>query len=270
MATAETAAKARLQGLKNKADKIGLPYPPDVTEDILRISLREYEDAMRAEARVATLEGAPAEGMAEVASAMKDIAKALRQDKEADTGGVVDEASVDPNDKLPYPRIFFAPSTFWILPMKKVGGQRVKYPYKKIVFSLEHGGKVLSGTQWNTQYLSTYKTESKREVAYMETHELYKKAFFNSSTEARNMSDKVVRELRFGQWLANLNTTSPTQLYEMAAQRDIPVSVGVSLPDLRAKLASALTDEEIERKAQLQKAAASVVQRSELLQPAQR
>lgn len=274
MATAETAAAARLKGLQKKADNYGIPYTQETTEAILRQSIKDYE---------ATLAPAPKETkapevvsavevlapMVDVVKEMKELARTLKGDKATETYGEVAETDVDPEDQLPFPKVYFTPSSWWILPMKRVGGQYVKHPFKRIVFSTEHGRKVQNGTQWNTAYQATFRTMSKREAAYMETHELFGKLFFLSSKEANIMPEQAKRAIRFGKHLAQLNATPAPRVYQQAASLGITLSKEMSLGDIRTKIADELAGQDMIQETQALKNVLTAQGRQELLQQIQ-
>jgi hypothetical protein len=160
--------------------------------------------------------------------------------------GLVDDRDVDPDD-IGEEKVYFTPQFFWIVPAKRIGGQLVKAPYKKMVFKMSHGDAIRNGDQFQTRYMSTYVTNSKREQAYLETHDLYKKIFFSNAKEANITTDQVKFAQKFSQHMQSLNTRMAPQLYRLAAENGIKLDSKMSLSTIRTNIANVLAARDIER-----------------------
>lgn len=267
MANAETALKARMGRLKKQADTLGIPYTDDTTEDILREAVKQAKEAL------AELDDTPQETAAAPALDVAELGKTIAQEmakglrtvvKDAQEDRLVDDRDVDPNDQGD-DRIYFTPMFFWILPAKRIGGQLVKAPYGKIVFSMDHGSAVRNGDQWQTRYLSVYKTNSKREQAYIETHELFGKVFFSNSKDAALTTDQVRFAQKFSLHMQTLNTRMSPELYRMAGQYGIAVNSKMSLPTLRTNIANILAQRDIMEEDRLRGSLATAAGRTGLM-----
>lgn len=261
MANAENALKARIAKLKKKADELGVFYQDDVDEQTLKAAI---EEAKGYSAPPVT-EETPNQAIEIGKVIAQEMGKAIRQlNNEPDESGLVDERDLDPDD-VTDEKIYFTPQFFWIVPAKRIGGQLVKAPYKKMVFSMDHGTAVRNGDQWQTRYISTYKTNSKREQAFLETHPLYKRVFFSNSKEAEITSEQVKFAQKFAQHIQNLNTRMAPELYRMAAQHGIRVDSKMSLPTLRTNIANALAKRDIALDEQRMREMVSSAGRADLL-----
>jgi len=268
MANAETALKARMGRLKKQADALGIAYTDDTTEDILREAVKQARDVLAEieEDSPREKEAAPAVDMAELGKTIaQEMAKGLRTVvKDAPEDRLMDDRDIDPDDQTDE-RVYFTPMFFWILPAKRIGGQLAKAPYGKIVFSMDHGSAVRNGDQWQTRYLSVYKTNSKREQAYMETHELFGKVFFSNTKEASMTSDQVRFAQKFALHMQTLNTRMSPELYRMAGTYGIPVNSSMSLSTLRTNIANALAQRDIMEEDRLRGGAATAAGRQGLM-----
>lgn len=236
-------AAARIGKLRKEADKYGVHYTNETSEDALRAAVDEAK---------APREQAPAPAPAQAvlpASAIGEIVREVRKALAPDTikDGIVQERDVDPDDRTDE-KTYFHPAIFWILPLKRVGGQLVMPPFgKRIMFKREYGAGVRSGNQWNTRYVSVYRTKSKREIQYIETHELFGKTFFTSHAQAEALTGSARRGIVFGKFMNSLSVTPPDEVYRMAAANGIETGVLEELATLRTRLADKLTDAEMVR-----------------------
>lgn len=239
MADAGTAAKARMGKLKKKADRLGVQYQDDVTEDQLKLMIEEATED----------EEEHAGGITE-ASLVKmgaEIGKAIgKANKESEDGGE-ETFTEPPAEEKGELKCYYTPQFFWILPSKKVAGRLVKAPYKKIVFKLDRGAAIQVGTQWQTRYMSSYHTDNVKEQAHLESHPLFKRIFFVDDKEADITSDQVKFAQRFALHIQNLNLTMAPELYRMAAELGAKVDHSMSLPTLRTNIATKMTENDIAR-----------------------
>lgn len=242
MANSETAAKARLGKLKKQADELGIPYHEDVTEETLKLAIKSAKEDVE-EAPKATGTDVAELGKV-IAQEMGKVMRTVVSDPGDD--GLVDDRDVDPDD-IGEEKVYFTPQFFWIVPAKRIGGQLVKAPYKKMVFKMSHGDAIRNGDQFQTRYMSTYVTNSKREQAYLETHDLYKKIFFSNAKEANITTDQVKFAQKFSQHMQSLNTRMAPQLYRLAAENGIKLDSKMSLSTIRTNIANVLAARDIER-----------------------
>lgn len=261
MANSETAAKARLGKLKKQADDLGISYHEDVTEETLKLAIKAAKEETEEEAPATSAVSAVEIGKA-IAQEMGKVMRTVVQ--EPDEDGLVDDRDVDPDD-IGEEKVYFTPQFFWIVPAKRIGGQLVKAPYKKMVFKMSHGDAIRNGDQFQTRYMSTYVTNSKREQAYLETHDLYKKIFFSNAKEADITSDQVKFAQKFSQHMQNLNVRMAPQLYRMAAENGIKLDSKMSLSTIRTNIANALAARDIQRDAEMMKSMVSSAGRASLL-----
>jgi len=241
MANAETALKARIAKLKKKADELGVFYQDDVDELTLKTAIEEAKQYTSEPANEA-----PSQAIEIGKVIAQEMGKAMRQvvrDPEED--GLVDERDLDPED-VTEEKSYFTPQFFWIVPAKRIGGQLVKAPYKKMVFKMSQGDAVRNGDQWQTRYISVYVTNSKKEQAFLETHPLFGRVFFSNTTDANISSEQVIFAQKFSKHVQNLNVRMAPELYRMAAQNGIKVDSKMSLPTLRTNIANVLAQREVE------------------------
>jgi len=262
MANAENALKARLGKLKRKADELGVFYQDDVDEETLKAAIEEAKQYTAPPVKEDT--GTQAIEIGKVIA--QEMGKAIRQiTNEPDESGLIDERDMDPED-VGEEKVYFTPQFFWIVPAKRLGGQRVKAPYKKMVFQMDHGTAVRNGEQWQTRYISTYKTNSKREQAFLETHPLFKRVFFSNSKEADITSEQVKFAQKFAQHIQTLNVRMAPELYRMAAEHGIRVDSKMSLPTLRTNIANALAKRDMAKEEMRTREMISAAGRADLLQ----
>lgn len=242
----KTSGDSAIAELRRQADLRGILYDDDATEEVLKTSIKEVDDALKASGeknmaiRKASMEMSPdilevAKVMAqEVGAAVaKEVNHANKKDGEE---RVVTEREYDPSD-LTEAMTFFAPMIYWKLPAKRVGGQIVKPPFGKIEFKLLEGSSVRVGDQNQTRYLCAYTTDSKREQAYLLTHPRYNKTFYSSDVKARITSDEHKYAIKFGERHNVLKTYQAPALYALAADLQLPVDVGMSLDAIRDLIA---------------------------------
>lgn len=235
---ADKMAPARMAGLRKQADDLGVMYTTETSEEALRTAIKEAKAPRPAAPAEQTV---PVQGMVDIIKAVKD---ALRPDQVQD--GIVSEADADPSDATEE-RAYFHPAIFWKLPMKKVGGQLIKPPFRPLMFKQEQGGSVRNGNQWNTRYLSVLRTKSKREQAYIETHELFGRSFSRSYTEAQKLSTRARRGIVFGRFMQSLMITDSKEIYRMAANMNLNTGITEDLATLRTRIADELTEKECDR-----------------------
>lgn len=243
--------------LKKKAEGYGIPVHDEMSEDLLREAIREYEDAAGI-AQPTTGSGITKDDLLQMGKILgQEIAKGNKEaalaskDQEEETIVEVDPADIG---EL---KIYYAPMIFWILPAKRVAGRLQKAPYKKIVFKLDRGSAVQVGTQWQTKYISAFATDNRKEQAYMETHPMFNRMFFLSHKDADVTSEQARYGMMFSKHIQALGTTMAHELYQRGAQLDIPMSHDMSLNTMRTLLATKLADIETENeKLNLQRLAA--------------
>lgn len=245
-------AQTKLSKLQQEADKLGAYYEPDWTEEQVSVSIQEAKEVAAAEAKAAkATKEATKDAPIMQPDAMESFAKILGEQisrgisasKEGNTR-LVSERDFDPADQVEG-KTYFVPMIWWKLPAKKIGGQRVMAPYGSITFKLLDGRAVKTGDQWNTQYLSAYYTESKKEQQYMETHPLFNKVFFESDASARITSDQVKFAQKFSAHMANLMTHQAPALYNMAPGLGVKLDHTMSLVAIRNLIAEALAAKDI-------------------------
>lgn len=240
MATADTAAKARIGKLKKKADRLGVNYNDDVTEEILRIAIDEVDEEGDTQA--------PAGGISEdtllkLGKAIgESVAKANRAQTDESSGETFEEP--DPSE-VGDMKFYYTPTFWWLLPAKRVAGRVVKPPYGKIKFEMDRGNAVQVGSQWQTKYMSVYATSNKRIQAYMETHEMFNRKFFLSEKEADVTSDQVRYAEFFAKQFAALSNTMAADLFSMGAQLGVKMNHTMSLPTLRTVMAEKLAEHDM-------------------------
>lgn len=241
MANAETALKARIAKLKKKADDLGVFYQDDVDEQTLRTAIDEAKQYTSESSN-----DSPNQAIEIGKVIAHEMGKAMRQvvrDPEED--GLVDERDLDPED-VTEEKSYFTPQFFWIVPAKRIGGQLVKAPYKKMIFKMSQGDATRNGDQWQTRYISVYVTNSKKEQAFLETHPMFNRVFFSNTADANISSDQVIFAQKFSKHVQNLNMRMAPELYRMAAQSGVKVDSKMSLPTLRTNIANVLAQREVE------------------------
>jgi hypothetical protein len=247
---ADNAAKARLGKLKKKADELGILYQEDVTEDILKQAIKDTVPPTPQATPQATPQVAPevtqsggfdakALGDAigsQMGKAMMGLKDVIREKGDDDS---VTEAEIDPED-IVAPKTYFCPMLFWIAPAKRIAGQLVKAPIKRIVFNLDRGSAVQVGTQWQTRYISTYISNNRKEQAWLETHPLFKRVFFKSEADTAVSSDQIKFAKAFGRHIDALNYTMAPELYRLGEELSVRMDHTMSLAAMRTVLADAL------------------------------
>lgn len=239
MANADNAAKARLGKLKKKADELGILYQDDVTEDILKQAIKDSAPPAPVQEPKVTGFDAKALGDAigsSVGKAITGLKDAIRERGDDDA---VLEAEIDPND-IVEPQTYFSPMLFWIAPAKRVAGQLVKAPIKRIVFNLDRGSAVQVGTQWQTRYISTYISNNRKEQAWLETHPLFKRVFFKSEVDTEVSGAQIKFAKAFGRHIDALNHVMAPELYRIGQELTIKMDHTMSLAAMRTVLADAL------------------------------
>jgi hypothetical protein len=264
MANAENALKARMGKLKKRADELGVFYNDNTDEATLREAINE---ASNVEEKAEPQQSQQLD-IAELGKVLaKTMANEMRQviHKESD-GELYDERDIDPAD-VTTEKVYFAPMFFWIVPAKRVGSQMVKPPHRKMIFKMDNGGTVQVGDQWQTRYMSTFITNSKREQVFLETHPLFNRVFFTNSREAAISSDQVVFAQKFSQHYNALGTKMAPELYRLGAQHGIRLDSKMSLPTLRTNIANELTKRDVAAEELHRKELMKASSRSELITP---
>jgi hypothetical protein len=241
--TQEGIEKAKLTRLKKKADKLGIPYHESIDLDTLQLAVDEYEEAMAADAPAgADTASAVAIGKA-IAQEMGTVMRRVMQPTDP-TDGLIDERDADPNDAAPL-KSYFTPQFWWKLPAKRIGGQLVKAPYGKILFKMSSGDAVRNGDQWNTKYISIYNSVSKKEQAYIETHELFGKTFFPNIADAQVSSEQIKFAQCFNKHYQALATKMAPELYREAAALGANLSKDMALNTIRTTIAEVRATREL-------------------------
>ncbi len=261
--TQEGIEKAKLTRLKKKADKLGIPYHDSIDLETLQLAVDDYE---------AATEGDP-EADPQVANTVA-IGKAIAQEmgvvmrgvmRPSDPqDGLVDERDADPNDAAE-PKTYFTPQFWWKLPAKRMGGQLVKPPYGKILFKMSSGDAIRNGDQWNTRYISLYTSKSKREQAYIETHELYGKVFFPNIAEALVTTEQIKFAQCFNKHYQSLVTKMAPVLYRQAATMGVKLSSNMALNTIRTAIAEVLATRELARLEEQRKEVFAATSRASLM-----
>ncbi len=264
MATVD--GRSKLGKLRKRADELSINWHEDTTEEALEASISMVEDAASEENHPNTTS---TDAIAELAKAITGAIKAGNE-KPGDyvDDALVSEKEIDPND-VGETKEYFALSSWYLMVAKRVGGRSVRAPYKKIIFKLDHGAAQISGNRQTVKYQSTYRTNSKAEQAWIETHPDFRVKVFLSDDRANISNEQVEKALVFGRHLNNLNALQAPDLHRMAAEENIPVSRSMSLPTLRDLLANAYAQRDIADMERRQAEIASKASRASLVQAIQ-
>lgn len=211
-----------LQALRRRADLLGVFYDNDTSEEALRAEVDAYEVSMRErskkqmeerkEERASQSQSMDMQGFAKVLG--KELGDAIKV-KEKGAERVVYERDFDPND-ITDTKTYFAPSSWWKLPMKRRGGQLTPGPFGPILFKMIESESVRVGDRKQVRYMCAYTTDSKAEQQYMETHEFFGKKFFLSEERAKVTQDDTEYALKFGQMFTMMLTHQAPEIYRMA------------------------------------------------------
>lgn len=250
MAEKKVDGRSKIARLRTKADKIGITYTDNTSEEALEEAIEQWEDA---NADAPPVSGAPVPNQASVDIVAlgkvmaEQMGEAVRQSRKPDVteDGLIDLRDADPDDETTE-KIYFHPASWWILPAKRIGGQRIKAPWGKIVFKMDTGSSVLVGGRTQTKYQSVYRTKSKKEQAYMDTHELYRKFFFWSDDTIAASSMEVAFAERYAAHVNNLNAKQSAELFSIGAELGLKLTRSMALPVLRSNIAEELTKREAE------------------------
>jgi len=249
MAEKKVDGRSKIARLRTKADKIGITYTDNTSEEALEEAIEQWEDA---NADAPPVSGAPAPSQASVdivalGKVMADqMGNAIRTaNLPHSDDGLVDMRDADPDDEAPE-KIYFHPASWWILPAKRIGGQRIKAPFGRIVFKMDTGSSVLVGGRHQTKYQSVFRTKSKKEQAYMDTHEMYRKFFFWSDDSVAASSMEVAFAERYAAHVNNLNAKQSAELFAIGADLGLKLTRSMALPVLRSNIAEELTKREAE------------------------
>lgn len=269
MTTSDNAAKARMGKLKKKADALGIPYDENTTEDLLRLAIKEFEpeevEQNSSLANSIAVGRAVAEALAPV---LKDIKKSEGPETGLDRRLVLEEDPEDVGEEKRY----YTTTWFWILPAKRSGAQLVKAPYGQIVFKMQHGSSIRVGNQFNTQYVASYATKSKKEQAHMESHPLFNKVFYLDGAPDEITTDQRKFAQRFSAQYSNLGTKMAPELHRIAARLSeqgyaVNHSSSLSLHTLRTNIANALAEKDLKEAAAMEAQTRATQGRESLLSP---
>jgi len=241
MAEMDNAAKARLGKYKKQADKLGLNYHEDITEEDLKDLLASVKEAQE--------EASGNDAMKVLAKTIgEEVGTALRKAQGTESTRRVSYDQMDKSDEVE-PKTYFANGSFYKLPPLLVGGQEVDPPYGPIKFEFHDGESVMNGDQANTKYICSYTSKSRKEQAHIESHDAFKKRVHLAASEALNGSTNSSKYALYSTHMANLGGVQSRELYERASALNIPVSPSMSIPRLREAIATELTDRDMERQA---------------------
>lgn len=249
MANADNALKARLGKLKKKADRLGVIYQDDVTEETLKLAIEAHIEEVGDEPQESKGGGVTAADLQKMAEVIGGAIAKGNKETARESADSSQETVYEPDpEDLGELKIYYVPSIFWILPKKRIAGRLVGAPYnQRIVFKLDKGSAIQVGTQWQTRYISAYATDNKKIQAYMETHPMFKRNFFLSSKEANVTTDQVRYAQAFGRHFTALSNTMAPELYRRGAELGVNMSKDMALTTLRTELAEKLAQAEVER-----------------------
>lgn len=237
--TPEGIEKAKLTRLKKEADKLGIPYHDSIDLETLQLAMDEYKEAAATGAEENSAVAIGKVIAQEMGKVMRDV---VRPNDPLD--GLMDERDADPSDATE-PKTYLTPQFWWKLPAKRMGGQLVKPPYGKILFKMSSGDAIRNGDQWNTRYISLYTSASKREQAFIETHELYGKVFFPNIAEAMVSTDQIKFAQCFNKHYQTLASKMAPVLYRQAAAMGVKLDSKMALNTIRTSIAEVLANREL-------------------------
>ncbi len=268
--------------LMKKASKYKIKYLPDIDTDHLEQAVLLHEEAVKEEkTKTKVKETAPAEPVRDdnaLASALNKLADAMAAQKSGNTDvaaiaaavaqavgnqnrkdtrddDLMDEADIDPNDKVPM-KCYFTWGAFWIMSNKHVGGQKAALPYKlkQLVFTRHESVVVNTGKQQNIKTTCMYRTDSLKIQTWIETSPEFAdpklKRIFLDPGGAVQMSDRGYEYQTYANTLASLATRHHNELMQMAANYPAltnRISSTVKTDKLREMVAAEMTDESIKR-----------------------
>lgn len=243
----KTSGESDIANLRRLADIRGVEWNDETSEEALSLAIEEFDDRMKAKSNseMEARQQASALGLDSVAEIAKQIGKEVgsaiaeanaRSNKPKGEERILTEREYDPND-LTESKTYFAPMVYYKLPMKRVGGVALAPPFGKIEFKLLDGSSVRTGTQNQTRYICSYTTNSKREQAYIETHNRFGREFYLSDSKARLMGDDHRYALKFGERMNMLRTYQAPALYKIAADMNLSIDVNMGLDAIRDLIA---------------------------------
>lgn len=242
MANNDNVAKMRLGKLKKKAEKLGITFNDDVTEEVLNIAIAEAEEAEGTSNQAPETPKAgsiPASSFSELGDAIaQGLAKANATAKKNEEDNSL-ETYYEPDPKdIGEVKFYFVPMIFWTLPKKRIGGRVVNTPYnQRIDFKHDSGNAVQTGNQWQTRYTAVYSTDNKKIQAYMETHPMFGRLFFLSQREVSFTNDQVKYAQAYSKRMQALTTVMAPGLYRLGATLGLNFSHDMSLNTIRTVLA---------------------------------
>lgn len=246
--------------LKKKAEKLGITFQDDVTEEMLRemiaLSAPEEEEEEKGitKADLANLGTAIAQG---IVAGTKDSKEEYGRETYSEP---------DPKDIGEW-KTYYTPQFMWILPGRRVAGRVVQAPYGKIVFKMDRGAGVQTGMQWNTQYIATFSTNNKKVQAHIEASEYFNRKFFLSGQDNSITTDQMRYAEFFARRQSSLSTTMSPELHRMGAELGLTLSHNMALPTLRTAIADKLAEKDMEEYNARQSAVMVTTGRAALLTP---
>jgi hypothetical protein len=250
MATEGNAAAARMGKLKKEAEALGIEVHEEMTEPILREAIKQYKDALKppAQDEPATAPATAAITKEDFLTLGKVIAESVTKANHSkdDEKSAETYAEPDPSEVGEF-KTYYTPSSWWILPAKRIAGRIVHPPYGKIIFKLDRGQGVMVGTQWQTKYVSTFTTNNTKVQAFMESSPYFRRKFFLSEELATLTSDQVRHAEYFAKHLSALNNTMAPDLFRMGAELGCSMNHSMSLPTLRTVLSEKLAEHDMAR-----------------------
>lgn len=237
-----------LQALRSRADLLGVPYDNETSEEALRAEVQDYEKMMRERSSKHMAD------RKEQREAAKDDSNELLKEFAKELGGefakamhkpekgaerVVYDRDFDPDD-ITEAKTYFAPSSWWKLPMKRRGGQLTPGPFGPILFKMIESESVRVGDRNQVRFLCAYTTDSKREQQYMETHEFFGKKFFLSEDKAKVTHEDTEYAKKFGEIFTMMLTYQAPDIYRMAGElraEGLSLSKNMDLNAIRTEIA---------------------------------
>ena len=266
--------------LMKKASKYKIKYMPDIDTDHLEQAVLLHESAIKEEKD--EKKKAPAETPVRddnaLAAALNKLADAMASQKSNNTDvaaiaaavasavgnqnrkdirddDLMDEADIDPDDKVPM-KCYFTWGSFWIMSNKRVGGQKAALPYKlkQLVFTRHESVVVNTGKQQNIKTTCMYRTDSLKIQTWIETSPEFAdkklKRIFLDPGGAVQMSDRGYEYQTYANTLSSLGTRHHNELMQLAGNYpglEGKVTSTIKTEKLREMVAAEMTDEIIRR-----------------------
>lgn len=125
-------------------------------------------------------------------------------------------ASIDREDILEDPLIFWAPGFHFVIGDDKKNGIAIPTPYQIIEFKPEGSRKNQRGKEIDIQIWSTYKCQSKKEAQWLKDHTLYGIRFFTKSADAVTADTRYTQKL--AEYAQALRNTEPYRIIQQAKE----------------------------------------------------